>query len=116
MNYENLYMVRGDTFRFTIEIEGLNVPLTNAYFSCKKNKEDNEYIFQKSLSDGISEVQRTQTSRQYEIVVAPEDTEEVDAENYFYDLEIVVGDEVYTPLLGILKIDMDVTEEWEYEW
>ena len=84
MNYENLYMVRGDTFRFTIEIEGLNVPLTNAYFSCKKNKEDDEY---QSLKMGNYE------------------------ENYFYDLEIVVGDEVYTPLLGILKIDMDVTEE-----
>lgn len=111
MNYENLYMVRGDTFRFTIEIEDLNVPLSAAYFSCKKNKDDEEYIFKKSLGDGISEVQRTETSRQYEIVVAAEDTEDVVDDNYFYDLQIVVGDEVFTPLLGVLKIDWDVTKE-----
>ena len=105
----NLFMVRGDTFRFNLEIEGLEEDLTNAYFSCKKNKDDTEYLFQKSLGDGITKTEETETSKTYEVVVAPEDTEEVDEGNYFYDLQIQVGDDIFTPLLAILKIEKDVT-------
>ena len=105
----NLFMVRGDTFRFNLEIEGLEEDLTNAYFSCKKNKDDTAYIFQKSLGDGITKLQDTDTSKIYEVVVAPEDTETVDEGNYFYDLQIEVNGEVYTPLLAILKIEKDIT-------
>lgn len=109
MNNNNLFMVRGDTLRFNIEIEGLDTDLTGAYFSCKKNKDDTTYIFQKSLSDGITKAEETETSKTYEIVVAPEDTEDVEDGNYFYDLQIQVGDDIFTPLLAILKIEKDVT-------
>ena len=74
----NLFMVRGDTFRFNLEIEGLEEDLTNAYFSCKKNKDDTEYLFQKSLGDGITKKEDTDTSKIYEVVVAPEDTEDAE--------------------------------------
>lgn len=113
MNYDNLYMVKGDTFRFTIEIEGLNDDLTDAYFSCKKNKEDNEYTFQKSLGDGITKVEDTETGKKYEVVVEPNDTEDVEDGNYFYDLQLQANGEVFTPLLGVLKIDMDITKPAE---
>ncbi len=107
----NLFMVRGDTFRFSVEIEGLEEDLTNAYFSCKKNKDDTEYIFQKSLEDGITKTEETEKSKTYEVVVTPEDTENADDGNYFYDLQIEADGEVYTPLLAILKIEKDVTRE-----
>lgn len=107
----NLFMVRGDTFRFNLEIEGLETDLTDAYFSCKKNKDDTEYLFQKSLGDGITKTEETETSKTYEIVVAPEDTEDAEDGNYFYDLQIQVGEDVFTPLLAILKIEKDVTRE-----
>ena len=105
----NLFMVRGDTFRFSVEIEGLEEDLTSAYFSCKKNKDDTIYVFQKSLGNGISKTAETETSKTYEVVVAPEDTEEVEDGKYFYDLQIEVDGEVYTPLLAILTIEKDVT-------
>lgn len=105
----NLFMVRGDTFRFSVEIEGLTEDLTSAYFSCKKNKDDTEYIFQKSIGDGIEKTTDTSTSKTYEVVVAPEDTEEVEDGKYFYDLQIEVDGEIYTPLLAILTIEKDVT-------
>lgn len=111
MNNNNLFMVRGDTFRFSVEIEGLQENLTSAYFSCKKNKDDEEYIFQKSLGDGITKKQTTETSMIYEVVVAPEDTEEVECGNYFYDLQLEVNGDVFTPLNAILKIEKDVTRE-----
>lgn len=111
MNYENLYMVKGDTFRFLIEIEGLDNDLTDAYFSCKKNKEDTEYIFQKSLGTGIAKKSETDTSKIYEIVVDAADTDEVEEGNYFYDLQLEANGEKFTPLLGVLKIDWDITRE-----
>lgn len=109
MNNNNLFMVRGDTFRFKLEIEGLETDLSGAYFSCKKNKDDIAYIFQKSLGDGITKLEDTDTSKIYEVVVAPEDTENVDEGNYFYDLQIEVNGDIFTPLLAILKIEKDVT-------
>jgi hypothetical protein len=109
MNNNNMFMVRGDTFRFSVEIENLQEDLTSAYFSCKKNYDDVEYIFQKSLGDGITKKQTTETSKIYEVVVAPEDTENVECGNYFYDLQIAVNGDIYTPLNAILKIEKDVT-------
>lgn len=105
----NLFMVRGDTLKFSVEIEGLTDDLTGAYFSCKKNKDDTNYIFQKSLSDGIEKASETETSKTYQVTVAPEDTQNVDEGNYFYDLQIEVDGDVFTPLLAILKIEKDVT-------
>lgn len=106
---ENLYMVRGDTFQFSIEIEGLTEDLTSAYFSCKKQKDDTEYIFHKSLNDGIEKIETTEDSRTYQITVAPEDTEGIEEGNYNYDLQIGVGDDIFTPLIGIIKIKQDIT-------
>ena len=109
MNNNNLFMVRGDTFRFSVEIEGLQENLTSAYFSCKKNYGDEDYIFQKSLGDGITKLRNTETSIIYEVVIAPEDTEYVECGNYFYDLQLEVNGDVFTPLDAILKIENDVT-------
>ena len=111
MNNNNMFMVRGDTFRFSVEIEGLQENLTSAYFSCKKNYEDTEYIFQKSIGVGITKVKNTETGIIYEVVVAPEDTENVECGNYFYDLQIELNGDNFTPLNAILKIEKDVTRE-----
>lgn len=111
MNYDNLYMVKGNTFRFTIEIEGLNDDLTAAYFSCKKNKQDDEYIFQKTLNNGIAKVEDTENGKLYEVVAAPTDTEDVEDGQYFYDLQLEANGEKFTPLLGVLKIDWKITRE-----
>lgn len=104
----NLKMVRGDTFSFGFEYsfdDETSQDLETCYLSCKKNEDDEEYVFQKSLSDGISKV----NSGQYRIRIAPEDTEDVEVGNYFYDLEIGLNGDKFTLLKGILKIDADVT-------
>lgn len=108
---DNLKMVRGDTFAFGIEIKGLNQELDSAYFTCKENYDDETPIFQKSLSDGIEKDEETSTEDiyYYKIRVAPADTKDVEAKNYYYDLEIGANDDIYTILKGILKIENDVT-------
>lgn len=111
MNYTNLFMVRGDSFGFDIEIEGLNTNLDDAYFSCREDVETEEvqYVFQKSLGDGIEKLQATENSIIYHIEVDPEDTEDVDIGNYYYDLQIEKDGNVFTPLIGRLNISYDVT-------
>ena len=108
---DNLKMVRGDTFAFGFKITGLNQDLATAYFTCKENYDDETPIFQKSLSDGIEKDEETSTedTYYYKVRVVPADTKDVEAKNYYYDLEIGANDDIYTILKGILKIENDVT-------
>ena len=100
----NLCMVRGDTFAFSFEVEGIN-NLTTAYFSCKSNVDDENYIFQKSLTDGISQVE----GGKYRVRVAPTDTKDIEVGSYYYDLEIGANSDIFTILKGVLKIEHDIT-------
>ena len=102
-NY-NISMVRGDTLSFAFEVEGID-SLDTAYFSCKVNSDDQNYVFQKSLSSGISLVDEGK----YRVRVAPSDTENIEVGYYYYDLEIGVNGDVFTILRGRLKIDQDIT-------
>jgi hypothetical protein len=107
MNDENITMVRGDTLAFNVEItdqDGEVILVDSAHFTCKKNVTGAEKIFQKSLGSGIIQSDGLLTVR-----VAPEDTREVDAGQYFYDMEIGVGSDIYTLMIGTLSIQQDVT-------
>lgn len=100
----NLCMVRGDTLAFSFEVEGIDT-LDTAYFSCKANADDTEYVFQKSLTDGISLVE----TGKYRVRVAPKDTSNIEVGSYYYDLEIGANSDIFTILKGILKVEQDVT-------
>ena len=100
----NLCMVRGDTVAVSFEVEGIDT-VDTAYFSCKANADDTEYVFQKSLSDGISVVE----TGKYRVRVAPEDTSNIEIGSYYYDLEIGKNSDIYTILKGVLKVEQDVT-------
>ena len=105
---KNIKMVRGDTLSFGIEYafdDHSHQDLETCYFSCKKSEDDTEYVFQKSLSDGISKV----SNGKYRVRVAPEDTEDVEAGNYYYDLEFGLNGDIFTIIKGILTIENDVT-------
>lgn len=107
MENENITMVRGDTLSFNVEVTDENgeaVTVDSADFTCKKNAMGEENIFHKSLGAGIEQDGVLLTVR-----VAPNDTKDVEAGRYFYDLQLGVGDDVYTPMIGVLAIEQDVT-------
>ena len=106
-NY-NLSMVRGDTLSFGFEVMGVS-SIDAAYFSCKINPDDAEYIFQKSLNNGITV--GNSTMGQYIVRVAPEDTYNVDLGTSYFDLEIWKNNDIYTILRGSLRIEKDITRE-----
>lgn len=100
----NLSMVRGDTFSFVFEAGGVD-HLDTAFFSCKINADDEQYLFQKSLNDGITD----RGNGQYSVRVAPNVTKDLEVGSYYYDLEIGKNGDIYTIMKGRLKIEQDIT-------
>ena len=105
MKDTTITMVKGDTLAFTVSIANLTQDLNSAYFSCKSSPEDTTYVFQKSLGSGISKVE----TGKYRVRVAPADTESAEVGTYYYDLQLGLGDDIYTVKRGKLKIEYEIT-------
>ena len=108
MEYQNITMIKGDTLSFNCFVyndEHLPFMVDDSHFSCKKKATGSEYVFRKSLGSGISQDENGMMT----VRVAPEDTEEIDAGQYFYDFEIRVNDDVYTVMIGTLSIENDIS-------
>lgn len=104
---KNFDMIKGDTLAFVFEIENLNEDLVSCYFSCKKNSKNVEYAFQKSLNNGITKIE----TGKYKVRVAPEDTKTLSTGKYYYDLQIGIGEDIYTILTGQIYINEEITGE-----
>ena len=103
-------MVRGDTLSFGVVVENATGELVdNMAFSCKTDTGAVDYVFKKTIGNGITE---TETGK-FRVRVAPEDTENLEAGTYAIDLQIGVGSDKATPILGTLKVIEDVTREDE---
>ena len=107
---KNIEITRGDSYGFNFEIADENdqeVELDAAYFSCKENPDDESYIFQKTIDHGITKL----NDGGYYVKIEPADTKDLNQFKYYYDLQIEIDDDVYTPLKGKLDIKWDVTKE-----
>lgn len=100
----NIKMVKGDTESFGFEIEGVE-NLDAAYFSCKRNSQDENYLFQKSLNSGITQ----RAENQYVVRIDPDDTALLEPGQYWYDLEISKDDDVFTIFRGVLELLPEIT-------
>lgn len=101
----NIKMVKGDTESFGFEIDGVD-NLDAAYFSCKQNSQDEQYLFQKTLGGGI-----TQSSENlYVVRIAPGDTLLLNPGQYWYDLEIRKNGDVFTIFRGVMDLLPEITD------
>lgn len=107
-NNLNLEMTKGDTLSFGFKLKDLGQNLASAYFTVKNNYDDEEYIFQKSLGNGIQLDHIDGTDYYFKVRVAPNDTKYLEPKNYYYDLEINVNYDTFTILKGILSVEFDV--------
>lgn len=106
---KNIIITRGDSYGFNFRVKnaaGTATTLTAAYFSVKEKLDDTTYVFQKTLSSGITQL----SNGDYYVKIEPEDTEELELQRYYYDLQIKISDDVYTPLKGRFDVRWDVTE------
>ena len=108
MVIKNLEMVKGDTFKFELYLpEETFVNVTGIYFTMKRKGSDSVYLFQERFGHGVEYV----AVGTWRIRVAPEDTNDIDAGTYDYDLCVCSDNDVYTILIGKMKLLQDVTEE-----
>ena len=115
MNYysNNIRNVKGDTYSSALTIEGLGQDLDEVFFTCRDSLNDtSEVLFQKSLNNGISLVEYDEENdiRKYAIRVAPEDTANIQAGTYEYDLEVRINSDVFTIMRGRFIIMQDCTK------
>lgn len=100
----NIKMVKGDTESFGFELEGVE-NLDAAFFSCKRNSQDENYLFQRSLNNGITK----RTENQYVVRINPDNTALLEPGQYWYDLEIIKNGDIFTIFRGILELLPEIT-------
>ena len=99
MATQNLTMVKGNTATMGIVLEDLNTDLVSADFTCKNDK-NGEIIFQKTLGNGIEK----RETNIYSLRIAPEDTANIEAKDYFYSFTISANGDIFTFLRGTLTV------------
>ena len=105
----NIDLIRGDTLNIQFEIESdtiLDLESENFLitFSLKQAATNNGYIFQKDKTAVTSIADNTFIMR-----IAPTDTEDLIPGWYYYDLQLTIGEDVYTIALGKLQLVRDIT-------
>lgn len=102
---KNITMIRGDTVQFTLALKNTDIIPDEIWFSVRKNSDAPDYVFQKSLDNGIT----PDNEGGYLVRIAPEDTQELTAGQYIYDLELKINEDIATPLMGKIELVADVT-------
>ena len=100
----NIKMVKGDTESFGFELEGVE-NLDAAFFSCKRNSQDENYLFQRSLNNGITK----RAENQYVVRITPDNTALLEPGQYWYDLEIIKNGDIFTIFRGVLDLLPEIT-------
>lgn len=97
---------RGDQFSFTITFTNLQEDFDTFVMGIKANYEDEQMLITKSLENGITKID----TGKYRVDFTPEDTEDLEPNQYVYDLRFTLEDTVFTPLSGYLNIEETVFE------
>ena len=106
MEIKNIDLVRGDTLAFDVKVSELGGgSVASMFFSVKKKATDTQYVFQESIGHGITLL----SGGTYKVRVAPGDTAPLPPGKYAYDLQIGIGQDIYTMLMGTLTLIQDVT-------
>lgn len=101
-----LEMVRGDTLGIGLQFDNLSGTIDEVYMSCRSRFGAPDLVFQGSTTGG----EVTVDGGNVYICIPPAATENVTPGMYVYDVEITSGADVFTPLLGNLRILYGVTE------
>ena len=109
---KEITMIKGDTLAFNFQVQGLGgATPASIYFTCREKPESQNYYFQRSLGNGITRVDydaETDTAT-YSVRVRPDNTDDLTAGRYYYDLQMTVENDVLTLMKGRLNIEWDVT-------
>lgn len=108
---QDIDMVKGDSLEFAFQLQGLEGAEPNFTFSCALSYYDSP-LFTVDDEDGITResYDAVKDIATYTIRVAPNKTEALDLNRYYYDLEMRLDDEVITLMRGRLTLVYEVTK------
>ena len=109
---KELTMIKGDTLAFNFQLQGLSgVDPASVYFTCREKPESASYYFQRSLGNGVNRIEYDSEKDilTYSVRVRPEDTANITAGRYYYDLQITVDGDILTLMKGRINIEWEVT-------
>ena len=106
-NNKSISLIKGDTFTFDLFFSDLeNIDIINIFFSVKKEQHDLKYILQKSINNGITLID----TLKYRIQLSSEDTQNLNQGRYYYDLQVNLGNDIYTIMMGTFNLKEDITK------
>lgn len=109
---KELTMIKGDTLAFNFQVQGLDgAEPASIYFTCREKPESESFYFQRSLGNGVNLVSydaETDTAT-YSVRVRPDETADLTAGRYYYDLQMNVNRDILTLMKGRLNIEWEVT-------
>ena len=112
----DISMVKGDTMSFGFQIQGLGDQRPDEiHFTCKQDLEDENYVFERTLDNGVSfrgYDQETDTLT-YGVRVPPDATEDLQDGIYYYDLQLDINGDILTLMKGRLTIEWQSTHGGE---
>lgn len=102
---------RGDTYKFKFQrLDSNNEPIitkaNKMWFTVKENYYTNEVIFQKTLEDNT--ITFTDDGY-YHITINPEDTNNLEFRDYYFDIQREIDNNILTIAKGILTLTYEVT-------
>ena len=105
---------RGDTYTRDFTIDGYENNIDDIYFTVKEVETDKKAKLSKTLGNGITLVDETETSKTYNILINASDTENLKTDfPYFFDIEIITNTNqepiVKTIIAGTMTLDTDIT-------
>lgn len=108
----DLEMTRGDTFELNLDAkndDGSLIDFEEAYLTIRKNNTtSSEQLVQISLGNGITK----NSDGTYNFKIDSELTKNIEiSSRYYYDIQIKVNGNVYTPFKGKFAITWEVTDE-----
>lgn len=105
---KDIQMIRGDSLVFDVAIEDVeNATVESLFFSVRNCYNSPDYVFQLSIGDGIEEIEPLK----YRVRISPERTANLTPQSYVYDLQLGMGGDIYTILIGEFTLKADVTRE-----
>lgn len=105
----NIDTIRGDTLNIQLEFESdtvldLSSEDFDITFSLKQYATAVPYVFQKDKT-AVTEI----GDNIFMLRIAPEDTVDLVPGYYYYDIEVRLGDDIYTVAIGRMHIEVDIT-------
>lgn len=80
----------GDTYCRDFVVKNFPEKINEIYFTVKKNNKDKRFELQKRLNNGITLVDEDETSKTYNLLLEPEDTDNLKTEtNYEFDIKLI---------------------------